>query len=375
MAFIRLENVSQQLNRAHILKDINLAIERGEVFGVIGPTGAGKTTLIRLLDLLDSPASGRIVFDGVDVTRSRSKRLSARRRMAYVQQKPIVFSMNVFDNVACGLKWRHEHRESIREKVQNTLSLVGMADYAGRDAKTLSGGETQRVAIARSLVTDPEVLLLDEPTANLDPISTAKIEDILETITKSKHLTVVISTHDMSQGQRLADRIGVMMGGELLQVGTPNEVFHSPRNTRVADFVGMANVLPGVITAKEANLATIVVGGRALQAVADCATGDTVWALIRPEDIVFAPSQTSASAQNTFEGSVTKVSRDGALVRIEIDCGFPLVGIVTARSAEELGMETGKRLLASFKPAAVHAIPRYTRSDQQKEPDTNPALS
>ncbi|MFA4836610.1 MAG: ATP-binding cassette domain-containing protein [Dehalococcoidia bacterium] len=239
MALMQAENLLQQVNRKTlILKDVNLTIDRGDVLVIIGPTGAGKTTLIRLLDLLDYPSGGRIVFDGVDVTRSRGRRLAARRRIAYVQQKPIVFSMNVHDNVACGLRFRHQKTQIVREKVKSALDLVGLAGYEKRDARTLSGGETQRVAIARALVTDPELLLLDEPTANLDPVSTSKIEEVLADIIRSGRTTLLMSTHDMKQGQRLARRVGVLMNGELVQVGPKDEIFERP-NGKVAGFLGV----------------------------------------------------------------------------------------------------------------------------------------
>ena len=239
MSLMQAEKLSKQVNRKTlILKDVSLTIERGDVLVIIGPTGAGKTTLIRLMDFIDQPASGSIFFDGIDVTRSGSKRLAARRRIAYVQQKPIVFTMNVHDNVACGLRFRHQKTETVRVKVKSALDLVGLAGYEKRDARTLSGGETQRVAIARAIVTDPELLLLDEPTANLDPVSTAKIEEVLADIIRSGRTTLLMSTHDMKQGQRLARRVGVLMNGELVQVGPKDEIFERP-NGKVAEFLGV----------------------------------------------------------------------------------------------------------------------------------------
>ncbi len=242
MALIKVTNLGKDYEGQSVLKNINLEIESGEVFALIGPTGAGKTTLIRLLNLLETPTSGQVYFDGVDVTGSERQRLKARRRMAYVQQKPIVFKMNVFGNVACGLKWRKVKKEVVRSKVDNALELVSMLDYTKRDARTLSGGEMQRVAIARALVTDPEVLLLDEPTANLDPISIAKVEEVLEQIIGEKNITILMATHDIPQGQRLAGRMGVLINGEILQLGSPNEVYCSPQNREVAEWVGVENV-------------------------------------------------------------------------------------------------------------------------------------
>ncbi|MBL7120180.1 MAG: ABC transporter ATP-binding protein [Dehalococcoidia bacterium] len=358
MALIELTGLGQEYEGRHVLKDINLGIDRGEVFALIGPTGAGKTTLVRLLDLLDLPASGRIYFDGVDVTSSRHHRLEARRRMAYVQQKPIVFSMNVYGNVACGLRWRHEKKEVIRHKVESALEMVGMADYESRDAKTLSGGETQRVAIARALVTDPEVLLLDEPTANLDPVSVSSIEDVLAQIISEQKITVLMATHDMPQGQRLAGRIGVLIDGRLLQVGSPNEVFCSPKSREVAEFVGVENILAGVIAEKDDDLVNISVNGHVIQAISDYAIGDKVHALVRPEDVTFRLSKDPSSARNVFEGEISRMTPIGPLVRIQVDCGFPLLGVLTTRSAQELELTIGKHVYASFKATAIHIIKR-----------------
>jgi tungstate transport system ATP-binding protein len=267
--------------------------------------------------------------------------------------------MSVFDNVACGLKWRHEKSHVIKQKVETALELVGMADYRSRDARTLSGGETQRIAIARALVTEPEVLFLDEPTANLDPLSTSKVEETLAHIIHEHKTTVVMATHDMAQGQRLAGRIAVLVSGTLQQTGSPTEIFCAPQSKEVAEFVGIENILNGVITAKDDSLATIQVNGKIIQAISDFAVGDTIYVLIRPEDIIFTMARDTSSARNIFEGKIIKMVTVGPLVRIEVDCGFPLLGIVTKRAAEELGFVFGKKIFASFKATALHTIRRW----------------
>jgi len=359
MALIQTTNLGHKYRERYVLKNVNLNINQGEVFALIGPTGSGKTTLLKLLDLLEIPASGRIYFDGVDVTHSGGPRLEARRRMSFVLQKPIVFNMSVYDNVACGLRWRHEPKDIVRQRIESALELVAIAEYKNRNARSLSGGETQRVAIARALATKPEVLFLDEPTANLDPVATSKIEEVLAHIIKEQKTTVVMATHDMSQGQRLARRIGVMMNGEILQVGSPSNIFSSPKSREVAEFVGVENILGGVIIAKDNNLVTIEVNGSTIQAISDFIVGDMVQALIRPEDITFALSKDISSARNTFEGKISRITPVGPLVRIEVDCGFPLLGVVTKRSAEELGFSVGKKVYASFKATAIHVIKRW----------------
>jgi len=358
MSFIETVDLCQRFGKRDILKNINLKIDRGEVFALIGPTGSGKTTLLRLIDLLDVPASGMIYFDGNDVSEPEKKRFETRRRMAFVLQKPTVFNASVYDNVACGLKWRGAGRSDILNKVSDILEMIGLSGYTKRNARTLSGGEVQRVAIARAIAIEPEVLLLDEPTANLDPVSTTRIEELIRDIMHRYDTTILMATHDMSQGQRLADRVGLLLDGEILQTGDWREVFHYPLNREVADFVGIENTIDGVIASSQDRVVTIDTGNNVLEAISDYPIGDKVCACLRPEDITLALSQTSTSARNSFDGEISRVVSTGPLARVEIDCGFPLVALVTKRSAEEMALEKGKQVYASFKATGVHVIRR-----------------
>ncbi len=358
MALIEAVNIFQNYDGKEILKNINLKVDRAEIFALIGPTGAGKTTLIRILDLIEPPYSGKTLFDGVEVTNRGIDRLRVRRRMSYVQQRPIVFTMNVYDNITCGLRWRHMNSATIKRKVEEVLELVGMTSYRDRNARTLSGGETQRVAIARALVTDPEVLFLDEPTANMDPISTAKIEEVLAHIIGERKTTIIMTTHNMSQGQRMADRVGVLVNGEILQTGNARDIFIYPTNREVAEFVGIENIMDGVIMSNEDKVVTVDVGGRLIEAISDYAIGEKVSACLRPEDVIIAPSKISSSARNSFLGEVTRAATIGSLARVEIDCGFPLIALITRMSAEGLGLEKGKQVYATFKTTSVHVLKR-----------------
>jgi tungstate transport system ATP-binding protein len=358
MTLLKAAELSKEYEGHPVLREIDITIREGEAFALIGPTGSGKTTLIRMLDLLEVPTSGSIYFNEVDITHNKHARLEARRRMSYVQQKPVVFSMNVYDSIACGLKWRHEKSELIRRKVDDTLELIDMSEYRNRNAKTLSGGETQRVAIARALVTEPEILFLDEPTANLDPISTSKVEQVIHDVIREKKLAVVMATHDMIQGQQLATRIGVLLDGELMQVGSPSEIFSSPESQKVAEFVGIENMLPGTVIEHEDNLLTIDIGGSHIQALSDEWITDNVYVLIRPEDITFSLGRSVTSARNMLNGVITRLTSVGPLVRLEMDCGFPLLGLVTRSSATDLSLEIGKEVYASFKVTATHTIKR-----------------
>jgi tungstate transport system ATP-binding protein len=359
MSLIETRDLWQRRGERDILKNINIRVERGEVFALIGPTGAGKTTLLRLIDLIDMPTSGKIFFNGADVTVSEKVKLETRRRMAFVLQKPIVFNMSVYDNIAYGLRWRGVGSRQIREKVDSILETVRLTEYKNRNARTLSGGEVQGVAIARAIAIEPEVLLLDEPTANLDPISASRIEELIAGIIKRDAITVIMATHDMSQGQRLADRIGVLVDGEIAQTGGSRDIFTSPKNREVAEFVGMENILDGVIVSNEGELATIDVSSTILEAITDFTAGEEVSVCIRPEDVTLALSKIPSSARNSLAGEVTWVVSTGPLSRVELDCGFPLVVLVTKRSAEELGLKKGRQVYASFKAASIHVIKRH----------------
>jgi tungstate transport system ATP-binding protein len=333
MNLIETINIGQRYGGQDILKGVSLNINRGDVFALIGPTGAGKTTLLRLLDLLEKPSTGSIHFDGEDVTANKSLRLQARRRMSFVLQKPTVFNMSVHDNVACGLKWRGGKGTVVKQRVSRVLEVVGMAEYANRNARTLSGGETQRVAIARALAVEPKVLFLDEPTANLDPVSTAKIEEVLAHIIGEQKTTVVMAS--------------------------PGAIFSTPQNKEVAQFVGVENILSGVIVNRDNELVTIDVNGYLIQAISDYGIGEKVHALIRPEDITLALRKDASSARNTFEGRISRILPIGALVRVEVACGFPLLVVVTKRSAQDLKLTVDKKVYATFKATAIHTIKRW----------------
>jgi tungstate transport system ATP-binding protein len=358
MAFIETIDLGQKREKRDILKKVSIRVERGEVRALIGPTGAGKTTLLRLIDLLDEPAEGKILIGGTDVYAAEKSKLEIRRRIAFVLQKPVVFNMSVFNNISYGLKWRGMESRLIREKVDNLLEVVGLTEYRNRNAKTLSGGEMQRVAIARAIATDPEILLLDEPSANLDPVASAKIEELIKGIIKRETMTVIVATHDMAQGQRLADKITVLVNGEVVQTGAPRDIFSSPTNRQVAEFVGMDNILDGNIIACDGETALIDINGTVIEAVADCEIGQEVSACWRPEDVTLAFEKMSSSARNSLEGRISRTLYGGPLCRVEVDCGFPVAALVTKRSAEEMKLEKGMRVYATIKAVNVHVIKR-----------------
>jgi tungstate transport system ATP-binding protein len=225
LPLLTLRNVCKSCGKAPILKNINIDIERGEVLALIGPTGSGKTTLLRLIDLLDEPTRGSITFEGYEtVGLPEKKKQDLRRRMAMVFQKPVMFRASVEENVSYGLKVRGIGKDQQRERMREALRAVGLSAYESRDATTLSGGEMQRLALARALVIEPEVLILDEPTANLDPKSASVIEGLVSN-RLGKGTTIVVATHDMLQCRRLADRVAVMLDGSISEIGKTEDVF------------------------------------------------------------------------------------------------------------------------------------------------------
>ncbi|MEI6103477.1 MAG: phosphate ABC transporter ATP-binding protein [Methanothrix sp.] len=232
MALLEVRSLSKSIGPAKILKGIDLTVERGEILGLIGPTGSGKTTLLRLINLLDEPSRGSILFDGRMVSgRPEREMLSARRKMAMVFQKPVMFKASVEANVSYGLRMRGRAdvtdaaggKMSMSDRVKEALAAVGLSGYERRDANTLSGGETQRIALARALVLQPELLLLDEPTANLDPGSAASIDSLLQSLAGSR-TAVILATHNMQQCRKLAGRVSVLQAGRLVAVGKSEEI-------------------------------------------------------------------------------------------------------------------------------------------------------
>jgi tungstate transport system ATP-binding protein len=218
----------------------------------------------------------------------------------------------------------------------------------------------QRVAIARALVTRPEVLLLDEPTANLDPVNTELIENLIKAIHLRFHTTIILSTHDMIQGQRLADRIGVIMDGRIVQVGSLHDIFYRPQGKDIARFVGIDTILKGVVESNEEGHARVSVGNAVFEVLTPCRPGTQVSLFIRPEEVTIAPKDgdlPKTSVRNQLTGTITKMVPFGPFVRTTIDFGSSLTALVTRRSADELSLTVGMTVIAGVKATAIHVIP------------------
>lgn len=340
-----------------VLDVAELSVSRGEILVVIGPNGAGKSTLLRVLGLLEAPAGGAVRFQGERV--SPGDGLAVRRRMASAFQEPLLADTTVRDNVAMGLRFRGVPAEEAAPRVVRWLARLGIAALADRQARTLSGGEAQRAALARALVLDPELLLLDEPFSALDqPTREAFIED-LGAILRADRITTVLVTHDRGEALALGDRVAVMMDGRLLQVGSPSQVFRGPVSEVVARFVGVETILDCRVAEYDGEVAVLEVGGQRIEVAQPATPGESVRVCLRPEDVTLLasePGRPESSARNQLRGRVLRLVPSGSHLRVNIDCGFVLAALVTHRSAEALRLAEGTLVTAQFKATAPHLL-------------------
>jgi tungstate transport system ATP-binding protein len=235
MSFISVRGLYRKAGGKTILKDVNLDVEKGDILGIIGPSGAGKTSLLRVLDMLDRPDAGHVLLDGKDLW--AGNRLETQRSMAMVFQKPVTFSRSVYGNIAYGMRLRKIPGAEIDAAVGDALKVLDMQGKEWQYARSLSGGEAQRLAFARAYVLKPKVLLLDEPTANLDPANASIMERAILDINRRYGTTVILVTHNMYQARRLAGRTAFMMDGELVEMKPTHELFEHPADPRTAGFV------------------------------------------------------------------------------------------------------------------------------------------
>lgn len=234
MILLEARNLAHRYGAREVLKISGLQVHRGRIHAIMGPSGAGKSTLLRVLNLLESPSSGKLYYAGTDIPASGPERLSIQRRMAMVAQQPVLFNTTVEANVAYGLKVRGIRE--CRSRVAKALEWVGLADFGGRRAVTLSGGEAQRVAIARAAILEPEILFLDEPTANLDPSNVSLIEDLIRDVAE-RGTSVVLVTHNLFQARRLAHQATFLLGGQAVESGPARQVLERPREAQTLAFI------------------------------------------------------------------------------------------------------------------------------------------
>ena len=340
---------------------------------LIGPNGSGKSTLLRALQLLIELEKGDLLLDGASMHRDP---IATRRRMATAFQEPRLLSMSVRRNLEVGLRLRGVPRVKRRERAQHWLDRFGVGHLADRHAHDVSGGEAQRVSLARAFSLEPEVLLLDEPFASLDaPTRAELIEDFASVLAERRPATVLV-THDRDEALRLGDRIVVLIDGLMRQEGPPAEVFGAPADAEVAAFVGVENVWPAALEQTAAGIATYRIAGQPID-VASASPPAFALVCLRPEEITLFPPTAAApgSARNRLAARVEAISPAGPVLRLRLrlnadEGGSDPVGAVipsavatvTPASVEVLGLEVGSPVAAVFKATAAHLIPTANRA-------------
>lgn len=347
---IKLCNVSKQLGNFS-LNDISLQVADHEYFVLLGPTGAGKTIILELIAGMYKPDAGDVWINERKVTAEYPEN----RHIGFVYQDYMLFPhLAVAENITFALKLKKTPSKIIREKLEQLTGLLNIGHLLQRQPATLSGGEQQRVALARALVAEPEVLLLDEPLSALDPRSKEIFQQELKNIHRQLKTTTIHITHDFQEAFALADRLGIMRHGELVQTGSPEAVFQKPKSQFVAEFVGMENIYTGeVVQAVQGQFVRI---GSACIRAASGFKGK-VRVAIRPEDIILARKQIDSSARNAIKGRIVKIQlQGGPFVKVILDAGITLAVLVTKQAMNDLALEQGQDVWAIFKATAVHVF-------------------
>jgi len=281
--YLQIRHVNKFFGKVAALNDVSLDVREGEFLFLLGPSGCGKTTLLRIIAGLEEPSAGQVIQAGVDVTRLPP----SRRDFGIVFQSYALFpNLTVAQNIAYGLESRRLPRAQVAARVREMVRLVGLEDYEMRYPAQLSGGQQQRVALARALAISPGLLLLDEPLSALDARVRARLRLEVAALQRRLGVTTIMVTHDQEEALTMADRIVVMEGGRIVQIGAPREVYRAPATPFVADFVGLMNFLPGVVVA--GRVAQVQCGGALLHTPASAASlpsGSRVTVAIRPEDV------------------------------------------------------------------------------------------
>jgi putrescine transport system ATP-binding protein len=354
---VQIRSLSKDFNGVVAVDQVSLDIQRGELFAILGSSGCGKTTLLRMLAGFEQPSGGQVLIDGVDMTQAPPYE----RPVNLMFQSYALFPhMTVADNVAYGLMKERLPAAQIRERVAEMLALVKLETLAARKPDKLSGGQQQRVALARALVKRPKLLLLDEPLAALDRKLREHTQFELANLQYQLGTTFVVVTHDQDEAMVLASRIAVMSEGRIAQVGTPAEVYEYPANRHVASFVGNINLIDGVVTGCEGgrvalrcealNAALSVVCAEALLA------GEPLCIAVRPEKITISRTEPDATNRNVVKGVVRDLGYfgDQSLYRVRLTSGAVLqVSAQNLRRSASLTIEWDDEVYLSWEVAST----------------------
>ncbi|MDD3656173.1 MAG: ATP-binding cassette domain-containing protein [Atribacterota bacterium] len=330
---LRIENLKKIYDKRLVLNISSFAFEQGKIYAIVGPNGSGKTTLINILSLLDIPDNGKIFFKEKEIKNiSKNDLLKIRRQITLVHQKPFLFQTTVYNNIAYGLKIRGISYLEQEKRIKEVLKIVGLSGFERRGSNQLSGGEAQRVVIARALAIEPDILFLDEPTANIDKRYIEAVERIIKKINRELNTTVIFTTHDLSQAYRLADTIISLLEGRIIQ--------HIPENIFRGKII-QENGLQWCKITEEIKFALV------------SKRRGYVYIYIAPSDIILSYNQFASSAQNSFIGKVIKISEHNHLIRLVIDIGVELVSVITRDSFLKMNINISSNICLTFKASAV----------------------
>ncbi len=333
------------------LKDVNLHVQSGEYFVILGPTGSGKTVLLETIAGLYPAKHGEIWLDGQEIMKLEPEN----RGVGFVYQDHVLFPhLKVMDNIIFGLRRQGRSKKEARSEVAWVVDFLGISHLLGRKPETLSGGEKQKVALARALVMEPRVLLLDEPLSALDPAGKEKVQRELRRLHERLNLTVLHVTHDFEEAVSLGDRIAVIGEGRIRQVGNPEEIFHKPGSEFVARFALARNITVADVQDGDDGGAFAIVGETRLEVLTDL-RGKCHLSL-RPEDILVSAEPFKSSARNSFKGKITRVLDKGSILYLTVSVPPDLICMVTRRSFAEMELKEGGEVHVTFKASAVHVF-------------------
>jgi len=335
-AMIVFDGVSKSYGAAVALHETALSVRRGEFLSLLGPSGSGKSTILNIIAGAIAPSSGRILLDGANVSTVPPRE----RQLGMVfQNYALLPHLNVFDNVAFPLRIRGASNAEIKQKVGNALERVGLVGYEKRKPREMSGGQQQRVGIARCIVYSPSVILMDEPLGALDKKLRDQLQGEIKKLHRDLGTTLVYVTHDQEEALNLSDRVCLMNGGRIAQVGTPDELYFEPIDEFVADFVGESNLYAGVV---RDDRQVEINGGWMLKVRSTEAfrIGENVKVLVRPEKVEIAPpGDESAGLPNRCVGTVSQISFVGGMTRFAVELpggGTVLVKGISDRAADRI---------------------------------------
>ena len=347
---IEIKNLAVNLG-TFLLEDINLSIEPGEYFIILGPTGAGKTILLESIAGLHPIKSGEIWLNGREVTKLEAEK----RGIGFVYQDYALFPhLSVKGNLLFGLKQKRRSKGERQLIVEWVTGLLGVSHLLERNPSTLSGGERQKVALARALSISPQVLLLDEPLSALDPHAREGVQQELRQIHHRLKATIVHVTHDFEEAIALGDRIAVLSEGHILQVGTPEQIFRQPNSEFVARFAMSRNIFAGEVRDADDGHATITIEGMKLDVVTELR--GKLHASLRPEDILISQEPLRSSARNCLHGTITRINDRGSTLYLTVSTPLDFICLLTRRSFEEMGLRVGEEVHVTFKASAIHVF-------------------